>query len=793
MFGRRKKEKKRKPRSRSLRILLAVGWLIPIGALLAGAAVLVFTYAFATIPLPEDVPLEAATRVYDRNGDLIGTFQGEQRRFLLNDRRLEKLFKQAPHVGEAVIAAEDKEFYEHNGVSMRGLARAAWANLTGGEIQQGGSTISQQYVKNAILEDPSRTIARKFKEAILAIKLERRYSKKTILGFYLNTIYLGRGSYGIQAASKAYFHKPATRLNLAEAAYFAGIIPSPESYQPEVDMKTAKARRDNVLETMREEGFITDAEFEKASRGKVDAAEPNEDLMEKQEAAYFMEWLRADYLDPLLGSCAYTCGLKIYTTLDLQAQEQAEEALEMTRAKGWPEAALVSMTPHGAVRAMVGGKKPQDVKTARGFNYATSFPGRQPGSAFKPFTLLQAIEEGISPDSYFSGASPVTIEERACGIPYWQPENYGGSSYGTINLRTATTNSVNTVYAQLIAETGPRDVADLVARFGFHPPPGEEEIPSDCSIALGGSIDVTPLEMARGYAAFTNRGYLAETNPVRYIKTNDNECYEVPGAPPTLEEAFIEAEKNGTGVIPKVWTDCEDSEVPRGKLVLEDSASADVLNQVLTGVTTGGTATAANLLTYDENGKTGTSQENVNAWFVGSVPPADGPGDTGLTTAVWMGYPLEEGKKKSPKDDYTPQMRSCFDPNPKLCRPVGDVGDVTGGSYPAQIWALFMNEALPAMGIGPGTWPIPDPDKVLDRLNSPPPPSSTYVPPTGPAETSEEESSSPPEETEEPPPTTEEPPPTTEEPPPTTEEPPPTTVEPPPTTPGGKGHRRGGR
>ena len=790
MFGRRRKEKKKKPRSRSLRVLLAVGWLIPIGALMAGAAVLVFTYAFATIPLPEDVPLEAATRVYDRNGDLIGTFQGEQRRFLLNDRRLDKLFKQAPHVGEAVIAAEDKEFYEHNGVSMRGLARAAWANLTGGEIQQGGSTISQQYVKNAILQDPSRTIARKFKEAILAIKLERRYSKKTILGFYLNTIYLGRGAYGIQAASKAYFHKPATRLNLGEAAYLAGIIPSPESYQPEVDKKAAMARRDNVLETMREEGYITDGQFEKASRGKVDAAEPNEDIMEEQEAAYFMEWLRADYLDPLLGSCTYTCGLKIYTTLDLGAQEKAEEAMSRTKAEGWPEGALVSMTPDGAVRAMVGGKKYTDVKSARGFNYATSLPGRQPGSAFKPFTLLQAIEEDISPNSYFSGASPVTIDDT-CGTPAWQPENYGGSSYGTINLRTATTNSVNTVYAQLIAETGPEDVANLVTRFGFHPAPGENEIKPLCSLALGGSIDVTPLEMARAYAGFTNRGFLPEVNPVRYVKTNDNECYEVAGAPPTLEEAFEEAEKNGPGVIPRVWIDCDEPIETEGRPVV-DRNSADVLNSVLTGVTTEGTAVSANLLEYAEAGKTGTTQLNTNSWFVGSVPPnPEGNGDTGLTTAVWMGYPLEEGKRKGPGDDYTPQMRFCYDPNnPKLCRPV-EGRDVTGGSFPAEMWATYMSEALPLLSIDPAAWPVPT-DLPKKQLNSPPPPSSTYVPPVTPSKT-KEETSSPPPTTEEPPPTTDEPPPTTDEPPPTTEEPPPTTVEPPPTTPGGRGYRSVGR
>ena len=796
MFGRNKEKRppkrKVKPRSRAMRVLLAVGWLIPIAGLLAGIGVLVFTYAFATIPLPNEVKLESATRVYDRNGKLIGIYTGEQRRFLLNQDRLRELFKKTPHVGEAVVAAEDKDFYQHNGVSLRGLARAAWANVTGGEITQGGSTISQQYVKNAVLKDPSRTITRKFKEAVLAIKLERRYSKKQILGFYLNTIYLGRGAYGIQAAADAYFEKEAVALSLPEAAYLAGIIPSPESYQPDIDMRAAMSRRNYVLDVMAREGYITERRAEKASRKKVKAIPPDENYLKEQKAAYFMEWLRADYLDPLLGSCAYTCGLKVYTTLDLRAQKAAEGALAITKPKTWPTAALVSMTPQGAVRAMVGGKNYRDVKSARGFNYATTFPGRQPGSAFKPFTLAAAIDEGISPNSYFSGASPVTIGDPVCGIPPWQPENYGGSSYGTINLRTATTNSVNTVYAQLIAEVGPQDVAGLVAKMGFHPPPGESKVPSHCALALGGSIDVTPLEMARAFAGFTARGELPEVNPVRYIKTNENDCYEATG-PRTVTAALGKAAEEGSGIIPEVWTDCPPDEplVIDGEQVV-DQNTADVLNQVLMGVTTGGTATAANLPLHFEAGKTGTTQLNTNAWFVGSVPPGPGADDTGLTTAVWMGFPLEDGKKKSPTDDYTPQMRYCYDANPKLCRPVGTVGEVTGGSYPAQMWATYMNSALTALGISPAQWPIPSdlPDKTL---NSPPPPSSTYVPPTAsksseeptPDDTDTEEPTKPP-----PPPPTTKKPPTTE--PPTTTEPPP-----PPTTPAGdrgdRDVRRGGR
>lgn len=773
MFGRKKKSKKVKPRSRAQRILLKIGWLIPIGALLAAGAVLIFTYAFAVIPLPNEITLESATRIYDINGKLIGTLHGEQRRFILTEERLDRLFKEAPHVGQAVIAAEDKDFYQHNGVSLRGLARAAWTNLTGGEIQQGGSTISQQYVKNAVLKDPSRTVTRKFKEAILAIKLERRYSKREILGFYLNTIYLGRGAYGIEAAANAYFDKDAHELNIAEAAYLAAIIPSPESYQPQDDMASAVIRRDDVLATMVQEDYITEREEKRASRGRVKAVKYDPQEKKKQIAAYFIEWLRDDYLDPLLGTCAYTCGLKIYTTLDLEAQQAAEDALAMTRQPGWPQAALVSMTPAGEVRAMVGGKKPESVKSARGFNYATTSPGRQPGSAFKPFTLLSALEEGISPESRFSGGSPVTIDNPDCnnGVEPWQPENYGGSSYGTVDLETATANSINTVYAQLIAEIGPDPVADLLTDFEFRPEPGTKSIQPRCSLALGGYIDVTPLEMARGYAGFANRGELPEINPVLHIKYNEGNCIDASG-PAGIAESFEQMEKEGLAdIVPRSWADCAEPIKLEGDQVVERN-NADILNDVMTNVTSG-TAVSANLTNsaFIESGKTGTTQENKDAWFAGSVPSTEE--SQGLTTVVWMGYPLVTPKKGTP---YTPLMSSsCVDP--RQCRPVGDVGTVTGGSYPAQMWSLYMSNAVNILGIQPGSWPVPGDFEEKKVLNSPPPPSSTYVPPASPSES--EEPSEEPTETEDP--TTEPPPPppSTSEPPP----PPPSTTAPPPSSP----------
>ena len=269
------RRKKPQPKSKAQRFLLRYGWLLPVGAILVGAGILVLTYAFASIPLPQDIRLTSSAEVFDVNGKLIGTYSDEIKRFLIDT---DKLLAKKPFVGEAVIAAEDRQFYEHNGVSLRGIARAAWANLTGGEVQQGGSTITQQYVKNAVLQDPSRTVTRKAKEAILAIKLERRYSKKQILGFYLNTIYLGRGAYGIEAAARAYFDTHAEDLSLKQMAYLAGIIPAPERYQADENPVGARERRDRTLTLMAEEGFISDERAERAL-GLHDVGRPQQRLV----------------------------------------------------------------------------------------------------------------------------------------------------------------------------------------------------------------------------------------------------------------------------------------------------------------------------------------------------------------------------------------------------------------------------------------------------------------------------------------------------------------------------------
>ncbi|HYP24084.1 MAG TPA: transglycosylase domain-containing protein, partial [Actinomycetota bacterium] len=673
-------------RTTGQRLLLRYGWILPLAAVFAGAGILVLTYAFASIPLPEDVDyLNSSAEVFDRHGRVIGTFTDAERRFLVDT---DELLEEKPFIGEAVIAAEDRDFYEHNGVSIRGIARAAWENLTGGKILEGGSTITQQYVKNTVLT-PERTVTRKLKEAVLAIKLERQYSKDEILGFYLNTIYLGRGAYGIEAAARSYFDKHADELSLREAAYLASIIPSPEALDPTSNPVGARQRRNQVLQEMAGEGFISQRQATKASRGKVKAIKRVSGAPKTQTAAYFMEWLRRDALGPELGPQLYTGGLKIHTTLDLEMQRAAEEAVATTLTEPEePQAALVSMTPGGQVRALVGGRAFQNVKKARGFNYATDV-GRQPGSAFKPFTLLAAIEEGISTSSRFAGHSPMTIPDEECytdGGP-WEVDNYGGSSYGSLDLKQATANSVNTVYAQLIAEIGADKVAALLEDMEF----GDGEVPAICSLSLGGALDATALEMARAYSAVSAGGVLPEVTPVTYIEDSHGNC---------LIEFVQDRDR-----------ECETEAKDDGERVV-DANSAHVLTQALETVVTSGTAADAVSLPRPAAGKTGTTQDNKDAWFAGYVPQ--------LTTVVWMGYPLENRKGD---DDIVPLMSYCSDLD--LCRPVKGI-EVTGGSFPAQMWNAYMSVATAEMEVVDFPIPTDLPDEVLNT--APPAPPASVAP-----------------------------------------------------------------
>ena len=644
------------------------------------AADFIVEYTLAKVPLPPEVKLPSTSKVYDRHGELIATYRDEVTRFIIDTSTL------PGHVREAVIAAEDRDFFEHEGISPLGMARAAWANVTSGRVEQGGSTITQQYIKNAVLNDPSRTVERKMKEAILAIKLERRYSKRQILDYYLNTVYFGRGAYGIQAAAGVYFGKDAAKLKPHQSAYLAGLIPAPGAFQTK---EAGLERRERVLDAMNQEGYISDEVRERAVKAKL-RFETSEPLRtHRQPAAYFLEWLRKEFLYPRFGDCLYRCGLNIHTTIDLEMQREAEQAIATTLDEsGDPESALVSMTPRGLVRAMVGGQNFTSIRKARGFNYATDGK-RQAGSAFKPFTLLRAYEEGISPTSRFSGASPNTVEDPVCAGPdgIWQPENYGGSSYGMLDLYQGTANSVNTVYAELISEVGPSDVADLVSRFGFSGDGDDGEIPAHCSLSLG-TLDVSVLEMTRAYAALAARGALPKVTPLTWVEGRSGRCL--------------------VGYIAPKGMKCRKNVDVEPKQIVEAN-TVDVLTSTLDDVVEYGTGTSA-AIGRPVAGKTGTTQDNRDSWFAGYTPE--------LATVVWMGYPVEAGPdgKRGTADDVSPLMQECG--IPKKCRPVHGI-DVTGGSFPAEMWATYMTAALEGFEIASFMPPFDMPDIVL---NPPPPP-----------------------------------------------------------------------
>lgn len=661
-------------------------WWLNIFAAIALALVaadFAVEYSLAKVPLPPEVKLPSTSKIYDRKGRLIATYRDEVTRFIIDTTKL------PDRIRHAVIAAEDRDFFEHQGISPGGMVRAAWANATSGRVEQGGSTITQQYIKNAVLEDPSRTVERKAKEAILAIKLERRYSKEEILDFYLNTVYFGRGAYGIQAAAGVYFAKPAKDLKLHEAAYLAGLIPAPAAYQ---EREAGKERRAHVLSAMRQEGYITKRQEVRANKAKLRFKTSSPLRSERQPAAYFLEWLRKEYLYPRFGDCLFRCGLEIHTTIDMEMQREAEDAIaERLTEKGDPSAALVSLTPDGRVRALVGGRAFNDVKRARGFNFATDGK-RQAGSAFKPFTLLRAYEEGISPHSRFSGESPKTIEDPACAGPegIWQPENYGGYSYGMLDLNQATENSVNTAFAELITEVGPADVADLVERFGFRGRYKKGKIPGHCSLSLG-TLDVSVLEMARAYAALSARGRLPKITPIRWVEGRGGRCL--------------------LGYDPPKNTRCKKMVDTSGKQVI-DQNTVDVLTQSLERVVASGTGTAA-AIGRPVAGKTGTTQDNRDAWFAGYTPQ--------LATVVWMGYRVDAGPDGKPgsADDISPLMQYCEIPS--RCRPVHGI-EVTGGSFPAEIWGDFMSAALEGREIAYFPTPTVVPSIVLNPPPPPPPP-----------------------------------------------------------------------
>ncbi|CAN5145867.1 penicillin-binding protein 1A [soil metagenome] len=630
---------------RSAFLVIVTTVVVPVAGALTVIAALLF------LPLPASLPqarpgVEALiSRIYDINGNEIGAFRQFDTTKPAAPGDIPEILKQA------VIAGEDRRFYSHSGVDVWGTARALWADIRNREVVQGGSTITQQYVKNAYVGD-ERSLSRKIREAVLASQLDRQVEKEEILFRYLERIYLGEGAYGVGAAAETYFHKPVSELSLSEAALLAGLIPAPSRYEPRGNPALAEERRLVVLDAMLEEEMISAGEHAEAVAQPVWLAAPaatppssGATVVHPREQAetsfpYFVDYLQR-YLAERYGEDAvYQRGLRIYTTLDPRIQAEAERSVAETLEGTEPplEMSLVAVEPlTGFVKGLVGGRDFASSRVNLALGVAGGGSGRQPGSSFKPFVLAQALEQGISPSRTYSGRSPVVIGD-------YEAHNYGGSSYGQVDLQTATRKSVNTAFVQLMNDVGVQETMELAQRMGISASVYEEGV-HGLSISLG-SLDVSPLDMASAFGVFAARGERAPATPVVRV---------------------LDAEGNVL----------EDNAEPERQRVLE-AITADNVNQIMQGVLEEGGTAGDNGIDRPAAGKTGTTTDNKDAWFVGYTPT--------LSTSVWMGY----------------------SDTPRELRNIGGVrGGITGGSLPAATWESFMRGALADVPITDFTEPPP--------------------------------------------------------------------------------------
>ncbi|MDQ2910314.1 MAG: PBP1A family penicillin-binding protein [Actinomycetota bacterium] len=569
--------------------------------------------------------------VYDSKGQrILAVLRGSQSRILVASKDIAPLMKQA------IVAIEDKRFYEHRGVDVHGIMRAVWQDVRNQRVVEGGSTITQQFVKNTYIKS-QRSIGRKLKEAALAWQLEQRWSKDRILTAYLNTIYFGNGAYGIQQAALTYFRHSADELRLAEGALLAGIPADPARYDPVANPRAARQRRDVVLRAMLDQGDITYRDYASATRARLPRAEDVHLSDTGGPAPYFTNYVKQQLIDRYGSGRVFGGGLHVKTTIDLNVQRFARQAITkwLTDPNG-PSAALVAVDPRdGSVLAMIGGNNYRKSQ----FNLAVQGE-RQPGSSFKPFVLATALRGGISPDSEFE-SGPVQIP---LGDKVWYVRNYENSDLGRISLATATEFSDNTVYAQLTQLVGPGAIVRTAKRLGITSP-----LKNYFAIGLGAEA-VNPLEMARGFSAFANGGR------------------RIDGAVFGNRPRAVSIVRNEAGRI-------VDDNRAIGRPVLTENTAA-LVTSLLQSVVTGGTGRQAQLSDgRPVAGKTGTTENYGDAWFVGYTPQ--------LVTAVWVGYPN--------------QLR------PMLTEYHGKA--VAGGTFPALIWKSFMESALAYLHEEPQDFP----------------------------------------------------------------------------------------
>ena len=607
--SRQKRTPAKKSGNSAGRILL--GFLIVVLVMVTGIGCGFLTASMNTKPdLANDIQPPASSQIFDINGNEIANVHATENRMPV------KISQVPQNLQDAFVAVEDNRFYDHMGVDPRGIMRAIWSNVRGQTIAEGGSTITQQLAKNAYLTQ-DRTLKRKVQEVFLALQLERQYTKKEILELYLNQIYFGQGAYGVQAAAKTYFGKNVEDLDLNECAMLAGIPKSPNYYSPTNNLQAAEERKAVVLDQMEKYGYINASEASKTKKQELKLVKPAK-TTDTNEASYFIDYVTQKLIDKYGADAVYKEGLKIYTTIDMDMQRAAEAAIKLLPTYNkdgngieQPQGALVAIDPHnGHVKAMVGGRGTDQ------FNRAT-MAERQPGSAFKPFVFAAALENKFTPGTVIND-SPVKIGD-------WEPQNYDRTFSGKVTLREVATHSLNVPTVKIAQKLGidkPIYYAQEMGITTFVLEGAQND--RNLATALGGlTKGVTPMELTSAYGTFANKGIHVE--PVVIVKVLD---------------------RNG-----KVL---EQAEGKQRSVISENSAAE--LTGMLQTVIQKGTGTHANI-GRPAAGKTGTTSDYHDAWFVGYTPD--------LVAGVWIG------------NDNNTALHS-----------------MTGGQTPAEIWKAFMSKAL---------------------------------------------------------------------------------------------------
>ena len=636
--GRHQRAARRRRRKHGAVIALGVIATLSVIAGIGGGAA-VFAYGSSCdLSSLRSIRIGQNSFLYAANGSLLGSIPAER------NRQPVQVDGMSPWIRKATIAVEDRRFFEHDGVDIEGIARAAVADVKAGRIVEGGSTITQQLVRNLYISR-ERTVQRKVKEACLATKLDNAWTKHRILTTYLNQVYYGSQAYGIEAASQTFFSRPALDLTLSQSALLAGLTQAPSIYNPFTAPGRALARRALVLRAMLETGIITKRQHVRAAKSNL-GLEPGR-LYSQIREPYFFGYVRDRLIEEYGAATVRSGGLRVYTTIKPRYQRLAEEAIRDTLTEPTdPAAALISISPRtGAIRAMAA-VIPNRPKNE--FNLLSQ-ARRQPGSTFKTFVLAAAVEMGINPDSTYYVSAPFTYRVHPAGNcddgSWWCVHTYANDYYGWSSIRSATIRSDNAVYAQLTLDVTPEKVAETARKMGVQTPLAK--VPS---IGLG-SVAVSPLDLASGYATLASGGVYSEPMAIRRVVLANGK----------------EDKDAGWGV-------------PRRRRAISEGSAA-IVTRILEQNMQSGTGTRA-AFGRPAAGKTGTNEEHKDAWFAGYTPD--------LATTVWMGYTKAEIPMSS----------------------VHGIS-VSGGSFPAEIWRLFMEPSLdsiePSAFPEPSVWPTWEP------------------------------------------------------------------------------------